>query len=184
MAKVENFSEKMKKLRAKKKISLEKLSKETGYSVDYLSQIEDNEERAPVSVIFSVSKALAIASEDFLASKKEQRSHRKVIRKRKESFQKRAENYSYQVLTPQGKNKHLNAFKVTIKPHQDHKMVDYHHPGEEFIYVLSGALKMKVGRNTYKLKQTESMHFDSAKAHKLWSISEEPTVILVATYSP
>ena len=47
MAKDENFSEKMKKLRAKKKISLEKLAKETGYSVDYLLQIENNEERAP-----------------------------------------------------------------------------------------------------------------------------------------
>ena len=184
MGKIENFSEKMKKLRVKKRISLEKLAKETGYTEQYLAQIESNEERAPVSVIFSVSKVLAIASEDLLSSKKEQRSHRKVIRKRKESFQKRAENYSYQVLTPQGKNKHLNAFKVTIEPQQDHKMVEYHHPGEEFIYVLSGAIKLKVGRNNYKLKPTESMHFDSSKVHKLWSISEEPTVILVATYSP
>ena len=63
-------------------------------------------------------------------------------------------------------------------------MVEYHHPGEEFIYVLSGALKLKAGRSTYKLKNTESMHFDSTKAHNLWSISEEPTVILVATFSP
>lgn len=184
MAPIENFSEKMKKLRVKKRISLEKLAKETGYTEQYLAQIENNEERAPVSVIFSVSKVLAIASEDLLSSKKEQRSRRKVIRKRKESFQKRAENYSYQVLTPQGKNKHLNAFKVTIEPQQDHKMVEYHHPGEEFIYVLSGAIKLKVGRNNYKLKPSESMHFDSSKVHKLWSISEEPTVILVATYSP
>ena len=184
MVKIENFSEKMKKLRVKKRISLEKLAKETGYTEQYLAQIENNEERAPVSVIFSVSKVLAIASEDLLSSKKEQRSRRKVIRKRKESFQKRAENYSYQVLTPQGKNKHLNAFKVTIEPQQDHKMVEYHHPGEEFIYVLSGAIKLKVGRNNYKLKPSESMHFDSSKVHKLWSISEEPTVILVATYSP
>ena len=184
MGKIENFSEKMKKLRVKKRISLEKLAKETGYTEQYLAQIENNEERAPVSVIFSVSKVLAIASEDLLSSKKEQRSRRKVIRKRKESFQKRTENYSYQVLTPQGKNKHLNAFKVTIEPQQDHKMVEYHHPGEEFIYVLSGAIKLKVGRNNYKLKPSESMHFDSSKVHKLWSISEEPTVILVATYSP
>ena len=184
MAKIENFAEKMRKLRIKKKISFETLAKETGYTEQYLTQIENNEERAPVSVIFSVSKALSIASEDLLSVKKEQRSRRTVIRKRKESFQKRAENYSYQVLTPQGKNKHLNAFKVIIEPKQDHKMAEYHHQGEEFIYVLSGVLKIKVGRNNYKLKPTESMHFDSSKVHKLWSVSEEPTVILVATYSP
>ncbi len=184
MPKTDNFSEKMKKLRKKKKVSLEKLAKETGYPESYLAQIENNEIHAPVSVIFSVSQALSIASEDFLSTKKEIRSKRKVIRQRREGFKKRAENYSYQVLTPLGSKKHLNAFKVTIEPQREHNMVEYHHPGEEFIYVLSGNLKLEVGRNTYSLKQNESIHFDSSKMHKLWNTSKKSTVILVATYSP
>ncbi len=184
MAKIDTFSEKMKKLRLKKKVSLEKLAKETGYSEKYLVRIENNEVHAPVSVIFSVSQALSIASENFLLTKEEKKSRRTVIKQRKESFRKRAENYSYLVLTPQGTKKHLNAFKVTIEPQQEHTMVEYHHPGEEFIYVLSGNLKLKVGRNTYTLKQNESMHFDSSKMHKLWNTTKKNTVILVATYSP
>lgn len=179
-----NFSNKMKKLRLKKKISLEELAKKTGYSEQYLSKIEKNEIIAPVSVILSVSQALSISTEDLLLSKEEKTSRRKEIKRRKERFEKRTENYSYEVLTPQGKNKHLNAFKVTIESQQDHRMVEYHHPGEEFIYVLSGKLELKVGRNTFRLKTDECMHFDSSKAHKLKSISEEPTVILVTIYSP
>ncbi len=184
MAHVENFAEKMQKLRKKKRMSLETLSKKTGYSEEHLLQIENNEVRAPVSVILSVSQALSIASEDFLLSKKEKASKQKLSKQRKKSFDKRAENYSYQVLTPQGKNKHLNAFVVTIEPNKDHDMVEYHHPGEEFIYVLSGKLKVKVGRAEHTLKPNESLHFDSSKLHKLWSISEEQTVLLVTTYSP
>lgn len=184
MGKNENFSDKMKKLRTKKRISLAKLAKETGYSEQYLSQIENNEVLAPVSVIFSVSQALSIASEDFLLNREEKKNRRKVIRQRREGLKKRTENYSYQVLTPHGSKKHLNAFRVTIEPQQEHKMVEYHHPGEEFIYVLSGNLKLKIGRNTFTLKQNEGMHFDSTKVHKLWNTSKKPSVILVATYSP
>ena len=179
-----NFSVKMKKLREKKKISLEDLAKKTGYSDKYLAQIENNEVIAPVSVILSVSQAFSISTEDLLLTKEEKKSRRKEIKQRREQFEKRTENYSYQVLTPQGKNKHLNAFKVTIEPQQDHEMVEYHHPGEEFIYVLSGLLELKIGRNTYTLKPDDNMHFDSSRSHKLRSISKEPTVILVTIYSP
>jgi quercetin dioxygenase-like cupin family protein len=179
-----NFSLKMKKLRVRKRISLEDLATKTGYSEEYLSQIENNEVLAPVSVILSVSQALSIASEDFLATKEEKRTRRRELKQRRESFEKRAENYSYEVLTPQGKHKHLNAFKVTIQPQQDLAMVEYHHLGEEFIYVLSGTLELKVGRLTYKLEAEESIHFDSSKAHRLRSLSKEPTVILVSIYSP
>ena len=180
----ENFADKMKKLRLKKKVSLEELEKKTGYSVEYLSQIENNEMLTPVSVILSVSQSLSIPSEDLLLSKSEKQSHRKNSKQRKESFEKRSESYCYKVLTPQGNNKHLNAFKVTINPNQDHEMIEYHHSGEEFIYVLSGVLQLKVGQTTFTLKPEESMHFDSSKAHKLWSVSEEPTQILVTIYSP
>ncbi len=184
MGKSENFSEKMKKLRTKKKISLAKLAKETGYAEEYLSQIENNEVLAPVSVIFSVSQALSIASENLMLNKEDNRNRRKVIKQRREGLQKRTENYSYEVLTPQGSKKHLNAFRVTIEPQQEHKMVEYHHPGEEFIYVLSGNLKLKIGRNTHSLKQSEGMHFNSTKVHKLWNTSKKAAVILVATFSP
>jgi len=179
-----DFSLKMKKLRTKKKISLKELAEKTGYKAQYLAQIENNELLAPVSVILSVSQALSIATEDLLLTKEEKKKDRKKAKQRRKSFEKRTEHYSYEVLTPQGKNKHLNAFKVTIKPQQDHKMAEYHHTGEEFIYILQGVLKLKVGRDIYELKQDESIHFDSSKVHQLWSISKVPTVILVAIFSP
>ncbi|OIP91196.1 MAG: hypothetical protein AUK24_03330 [Syntrophaceae bacterium CG2_30_49_12] len=184
MGENENFAEKMKKLRAKKRISIEDLANKAGYSKKLLTQIENNEILAPVSVILSISQALSVATEEVLLSEKEQASPKSRSKQRKDTLQKRSENYSYEVLTTEGKNKHLNAFLVTIEPQQDHKMVAYHHPGEEFVYVLSGSLELKVGRNGYHLHPGEYQHFDSSKAHKLKSSSDVPTVILVTIYTP
>ena len=181
---VNNFSEKMKKLRQLNKISLAELADKTGYSEAYLNKIEENAVIAPVSVVLSVAQALSVATEDLLMIREAKKQRNKAIKQRKETFQKRTENYSYQVLTPQGKHKHLNAFKVTIEPLQEHRAVAYHHTGEEFIYVLSGALEVKIGRTIHALKSGESVHFDSAKSHILRSVSKKQTVILVTIYTP
>ena len=181
---INNFSNKMKKLRQRKKISLADLADKTGYSEAYLSKIEENMVIAPVSVVLSVAQALSVATEDLLLIRQAKKQRNKAIKQRRETFEKRTENYSYQVLTPQGKHKHLNAFKVTIEPLQEHRAVAYHHPGEEFIYVLTGGLEVKIGRTIHTLKTGESIHFDSARSHILRSISKKPTVILVTIYTP
>jgi quercetin dioxygenase-like cupin family protein len=181
---VNNFSSKMKNLRRRKKISLTELSEKTGYSEAYLKKIEENEVIAPVSVILSVAQAFSVATEDLLLSRQAKKQRNKEIKERKETFDKRTENYSYKVLTPRGKHKHLNAFKVTIEPLQEHRAVAYHHTGEEFIYVLSGEMEIKIGRTVHGLKTGESIHFDSSKSHILRSISKKPTVILVTIYTP
>lgn len=181
---VNNFSSKMKKLRQRKNISLADLADKTGYSESYLKRIEENEVMAPVSVVLSVAQAFSVASEDLLLSREAKKQRNKAIKERKETFEKRTEDYSYQVLTPRGKHKHLNAFKVTIEPLKEHRAVAYHHTGEEFIYVLSGALEIKIGRTVHGLKTGESIHFDSSKSHILRSVSKKQTVILVTIYTP
>lgn len=184
MADLSNFSEKMQGLRKKNKLSLEELADKTGYSAKYLQQIENNEVLAPVSVILSVSQALSVSAEDVLTTQEERKGPKQSSKQRKETLEKRADQYSYEVLTPKGKNKHLNAFRVTIEPQKHHKMVAYHHPGEEFIYVLEGELEVKVGTKKHLLSIGESIHFDSSKAHQLKSASDTPTVILVAVFTP
>ena len=42
----------------------------------------------------------------------------------------------------------MKAFLVTIDPKQDHKMVEYRHEGEEFLYVLKGDVAGKGGRKS------------------------------------
>lgn len=174
------FGAKMKQLRELKKISFEQLANKTGFSQRYLKDIEDGIAIPPVSAVIQIAKALAVDSGSFLSAEEQQASEKR----RRESFYKRTQAYSYKTLTPDAETRHMKAFLVTIDPKQVHKMVEYRHEGEEFIYVLKGQVEVMVGENQNILKRGQTLHFDSGIAHKLRNLSKEETQLLVVLYTP
>lgn len=174
------FGKKMKKLRKERGLTISELAHETGLSPSLLSKIEEGSVSPSVSNIIQISKVLSVDSGSFLSPQEIKDRERKRI----ESYVKRTSSYSYKVLTPGAEKKHMKAFLVTIDPKQDHKMVEYHHEGEEFIYVLQGKLEIKVGDNTTVLEKGEAIHFNSALTHKLRNLSDEKTELIVVVYTP
>src|SRR4030066_1088312 len=170
-----SFGAKMKQLRQLRKISFETLANKTGLSHRYLREIEEGKIIPPVSAVIQISKALSIDSGSFLSAEEQEA----LAKKRKESFYKRTQVYSYKTLTPDAETKHMKAFLGTIDPRQDHRMVDYRHEGEEFIYVLRGTVEVSVGENQNQLKKGENLHFDSGIPHKLRNLGDEEAELLV-----
>jgi quercetin dioxygenase-like cupin family protein len=175
-----SFGAKMKQLRQLRKISFEQLANKTGFSQRYLKEIEEGIAIPPVSAVIQIAKALAIDAGSFLSAEEQEASEKR----RRESFYKRTQAYSYKTLTPDAETKHMKAFLVAIDPKQDHKMVEYKHEGEEFIYVLKGHVEVMVGENQSHLKKGETLHFNSGIAHKLRNLSEEDANLLVVIYTP
>ena len=175
-----SFGTKMRQLRQVRKASLENLANKTGYSQRYLKEIEEGIAIPPVSAVIQIAKALSIDSGSFLSAEERAASEKR----RKESFFKRTQVYSYKTLTPDAETKHMKAFLVTIDPRQDHKMVEYRHEGEEFIYVLKGEVEVGVGENENVLKKGETLHFDSGIPHKLRNLSDGEAKLLVVLYTP
>jgi transcriptional regulator with XRE-family HTH domain len=174
-----SFGAKMEQMRLAKKMSLEQLANLTGLSQRYLRDIEQGIANPSVSVVIQIAKAFSIDSGSFLSAEDEASE-----KKRMESFFKRTQAYSYKTLTPHAEKKHMKAFLVTIDPKQDHRMVDYRHEGEEFVYVLKGEIEVIVGENQHLLKENETLHFDSGLAHKLRNLTEENAKLLVVIYTP
>jgi transcriptional regulator with XRE-family HTH domain len=174
-----SFGAKMEQLRVAKKMSLEQLASLTGFSQRYLKDIEQGIANPSVSVVIQIAKALSIDSGSFLSAGDEASEKR-----RRESFFKRTQAYSYKTLTPNAEKKHMKAFLVTIDPREDHKMVEYRHEGEEFVYVIKGEIEVIVGENQHLLKKEETLHFDSGMAHKLRNLTEEEAKLLVVIYTP
>jgi quercetin dioxygenase-like cupin family protein len=174
------FGAKMKQLRHARKTSFEDLANMTGFSERYLKEIEEGAKIPPVSAVIQIAKALSVDSGSFLSAEEQEATERR----RRESFFKRTQAYSYKTLTPNAENKHMKAFLVTIDPQQDHKMVDYRHEGEEFIYVLKGQVEVMVGENRNLIKKNETLHFNSGITHKLRNLSDEQAKLLVVLYTP
>ena len=175
-----SFGANMKQLRQTRKISFEQLANKTGFSQRYLKEIEEGIAIPPVSAVIQITKALSVDSGSFLSAEEQETSQRR----RRESFFKRTQAYSYRTLTPDAEQKHMKAFLVTIDPKQDHKMVEYRHEGEEFLYVLKGHVEVRVGENQNLLKKGETLHFDSGMTHKLRNLGDEEAKLLVVIYTP
>lgn len=178
--KLVTFGQRIKKLREDHKMNIMDLAEKTGQPPEFIEQVESDSLTPPVSFLLQLSQALQIDPSHFLTEQEKVQ----IGGKRQEGFIKRTQNYSYRTLTPGAANKHLRAFMVTIEPREAHKMIEYKHPGEEFIFVYKGELELTLGGKVFHLKQGETIHFDSETKHKLRNISDEKCELLVTLYTP
>ena len=175
---MESIGQKIKKVRTKKKMPLDAMANETGFSIEYLKKIEAGKKIPPVGALLQIARALEIDSTFFL------REEASNLQKRVRAYTKRTDNYAYTTLTPGAENKHLKAFKISIEPLQDHEGVGYQHEGEEFVYVLQGSVEITVGEHVNILEEGDSLHFNSGIRHRMRNISDIRSEMLVVVYGP
>ncbi|WP_207678049.1 helix-turn-helix domain-containing protein [Desulfonema magnum] len=176
--KIVPVGKKIKKVRTEKHITLDRVANETGYSIDYLKELEAGKTIPPVGTLLQIARALDIDSGFFL------REQEATLKDRVDQYTKRTDDYAYTTLTPGAENKHLKAFRVTIDPMEKHEGVGYCHEGEEFTYVLSGKVEIVVGDNINHLEKDDSLHFNSGIKHQLRNIGKETAELIVVIYGP
>ena len=176
----QSVGKKIARLRRERGLSILNLANETGLTPEFVGNVEAGKVLPPVAFLIRISKALSIDAASLLSAEEE----KIASEKRRRSFIKRTEEYSYQVLTPGAETKHLKAFLVTIDPMKEHRMVDYSHEGEEFVYVLKGKIEVLVGENSNILGREETVHFNSAIVHRLRNLGKEPAKLIVVIYTP
>ncbi len=72
----------------------------------------------------------------------------------------------------------IEAQRIEIRPNAGSEE-PYAHPGEEFIYVLSGQLTFWLEeREQYILREGDSLYFRSTQLHRWWNDSDEPVTVL------
>jgi transcriptional regulator with XRE-family HTH domain len=175
-----SLGERIRRMRERRNLSLEELSDDTGYPVDLLKAIEEGVTNPPVAVVLQLSRTLKIDIDQVRGAKKKE-----AAKRRSKSHMTRVSSYAYLPLSRPGEEKHIRAYRVTINPETEHKGVEYHHEGEEFIYVLDGGgLVIKVGQKVTTLERGGSIHFNSSIRHKLSNPTSQKAELLVVIYVP
>lgn len=174
-----SLGQRMKNGREKMGMSLDDLARETGYLPEIIKGVEEDRSVPPVSLVLQLSRVLKL-SMDELETEEEARA----TKRRSKSHKKRVDSYAYTPLSRPGPDKHMRGYLVAIDPLTDHKGVEYHHEGEEFIFVLEGRITIQVGENVSNLAREESIHFNSALHHKLSNPHPETAKLLVVVYVP
>jgi len=57
------------------------------------------------------------------------------------------------------------------------------HEGEEFIYVLSGRIEIRYGKDVYQLNAGDSIYYESAVPHHVHALDSDARILAVV-YAP
>jgi DNA-binding transcriptional MerR regulator/quercetin dioxygenase-like cupin family protein len=149
----------LRQLRAKQKLSLAQVARAAGISVGFLSALERSQMSGSVGTLRKLARFYKTNILDFFdangsSSRQVQPAQRKVLE------------------AGPGVRMELLAWGNTVmEPHlfrvapQAGSGDSYAHEGEEFIYVLRGALNITLETEEYRLKAGDSFYFESATPH-------------------
>jgi transcriptional regulator with XRE-family HTH domain len=175
---------KLKAFRRAKSLSLSDLSKLTMVSEATLSRVEN--EQTPVSAhnLYILSQALGVDITSFFAdSASPIRNGVRSISRRSEQTPVETARYLSSVLCTDLANKKMHpAVNIVEKKSVAEVGGLASHPGEEFLYVLSG--KLVLHTDFYApllLEEGDSIYFDGMMAHAYIAGGDEPAQFLVAT---
>lgn len=179
---IEEIGEQVKTLREEKGLSLDALSKLTGFDIDLLARIENNEIQPQLGTVIKLSKALDSAFSRLVSGVGEKlyavarKGDQKIVH-RSTSQRGKREIYTYESLASEVKGRHMEAFIVHLEENPEkEKSV---HEGEEFIYVLDGIAVLIIGDDTFELEPGDSVYYLSTTPHLIASKSGKTTILAV-----
>lgn len=179
---IEEVGARIKMLRKEKGLSLDELSKLTGFDVDLLERIEKDEVQPQLGTVIKLSKALDSAFGRIVSGVGDKlysitrKDERKVIsRSTAQKGQKKL--YTYMSLAPEVKGRSMEAVLVQLLENPEDEISV--HDGEEFIYVLEGVVRLKIGQDAFELEPGDSAYYLSTTPHVIAAKTGKATIIAV-----
>ncbi|MDJ0762745.1 MAG: XRE family transcriptional regulator [Myxococcota bacterium] len=165
--------------------TLTELGQKTGIDEEVLSQVEKGESFLPLGQLSALSKALNLRVSDVISTGKERFTIvRSGDRERFSRFGKAkqaSQGYEYEALALQKQDRKMEPFVVTLHPSDDAEQSS--HDGQEFIFVLQGAVELVIEDKRELLGPGDAAYYDSNTPHHVRAHGPEPTKILAVLSS-
>ena len=174
-----SFSARLQQLRLRRGWTLQDLADQSGLSKAFLSRLESGDRQASIAAVLTLSRIFAVSVASLFES--EAAAEPCVIVRHGEATEHAANGLSYIPLSKADRRFNLQPIRVRVsrsRKGSEH----YHHEGEEWLYVMSGALTLSLAGNTYDLETGDAAHFDSRLPHRLIARGNtDPEVLVVAS---
>jgi transcriptional regulator with XRE-family HTH domain len=179
---MDDVGDRILRIREEKDLSLDEISKMTGFNVDFLSKIENKELQPQLGTVIKLSKALdsafgrlvsGVGEKLYSITRKNER--RTISRSTSKKGQKQI--YTYKSLAPDVKGRHMEAFLVQLE--EDPEKEISLHEGEEFIFVLDGEVILEIGEDKFELEPGDSAYYLSTTAHHIAAKKGKATILAV-----
>ena len=182
-AEMMRLGSRLRDLRTARSWTQEELARRAGLSKSYLSRIEDGDRQPSLASLLSLSQAFDVALAALFTVSAAEKAHCVVLRAGSVPAQA-GNGLRYTPLSPPNGSMEMQPIRVVV-PAGREDGEGYRHDGEEWLFVLSGTLRLALADETHTLHPGDTAHFDARVPHRLSALDGcDAELILVACASP
>ena len=174
-----DIGRKIKELRLQNDLTLENLASRSELTKGFLSQVERNLTSPSISTLEDILEALGTNLSDFFREEKEEQ----VVFSTQDFFVDEQDDYTIEWVIPNAQKNEMEPILLTLHPHKQSQELQSHQ-GEEFGYVLKGAVTLVQGNKKYKIKAKETFYINGKTSHYLYNHGSSDAVVLWITTRP
>jgi transcriptional regulator with XRE-family HTH domain len=175
------IGERVRKIRNERGLTLQDVANFTGFSKALISQIENNVVMPPINTLAKIAKVLNVKMTYFFEEEINQQDYF-VVKKEDKKFIFREgvkHGYMYEELAKIKSFDYMDWLVVTVKPEKrDEKL--FSHEGYEYMYIVQGAIKMRLGSDEMELREGDSIAFNSKIPHAAVTLDDQTALVLNA----
>ncbi len=149
-------------------------------SKGFISQLESNNTSPSLETLSDIFDALGTSFEEFFA---QTGSSAPIVYRSEDMCEKEDETGKRTWLVSTAQRNSMEPIMYEIAPGAE-TQVDMPHAGEEFGYVLSGSLVLRVGTQTQKLRRGDAFYFEADKQHNLKNRGKTTATVLWVSSPP
>ncbi|KOU60915.1 XRE family transcriptional regulator [Streptomyces sp. MMG1533] len=148
-------------LRRRASLTLEAAARAAGLSPAHLSRLETGQRQPSLPMLLGLARIYGTTVSELLG---ETVADRDAVVRHADMEPTAAGGWTYWQAGASGRG--MQALRVHV-PHGSQGDIVRVHPGEEWLYVLEGRLRLRLGDTTHLLAAGDSAHFDSLTPHRI-----------------
>ncbi len=171
------IGEKIRAMRLKKSMGLVEMGKHTGLSAALLSKIERGKLIPTLPTLLRIAMVFSVGLEFFFDHNRNRRLVEVVRQGERKRFPERpgAEDsaYWFESLDFKASERKLNSFYAEFVAVPADKLKPHQHQGVEVLFLIEGALTVKIGGEDYELATGDAIYFDGSTPHYYQRTNEQ-----------
>jgi transcriptional regulator with XRE-family HTH domain len=176
------IGERLKRLRMVNSLTQEELASRADVSKGFISQLENDATSPSIATLKDIIDVFGISMQEFFSDAADAEN---IVYGKDARVQSAADDAGVKVelLVPGAQNREMDPVLVTLEPGGEMDEQPFHE-GEEFGFVLSGKVQLKLDDRLYTVKKGECFYFSSDKKHSVKNIGRTQACILWVVTPP
>lgn len=173
----------LRQLRRARELTLEQVAQRIGVSQPTLSRIEGGGRHPSLAQLLALAQVYGVAAGELLDDGGETASAGPVVDPHGEPA-RAANGLLLRVADRRDPRASLSALHVTVPTDRPRDGGLQRHHGDEWLYVLSGRLRLTLGDDDHLLDPGTVAHFDAARPHRLDADGDDDVELLLVAAQP